>query len=357
MVARIARVGFPLAALCAVVFGTGWLAPTLADQPPPLWVSVDGAERQLAAGTNLAGAISALGLHPRPGDLVDVAGVTLQRGVYPGSVLVDGAHAAPGDRLHGGARITLARGPDHTEPVTTRRVPVPGGEPADPEYFLGTVPGVEVTVRGTISGKVASSAFHATGPAHVPHAVALTFDDGPWPGQTRQVLAILRRMHAPATFFLVGDLADRLPQLVAAERRTPGVLVEDHSWTHPLTPPFGDQRPGVVRFQIERTLRTLSADGVHATLFRPPGGGWSDKVVAIASSLGVRLVLWSVDPRDWAPGATAKGITHNVLTHVHPGSIVIMHDGGGDRSATIRALPKLIHGIRHKGLRLVTVEP
>ena len=71
----------------------------------------------------------------------------------------------------------------------------------------------------------------------------------------------------------------------------------------------------------------------------------------------VRLVLWSVDPRDWAPGATAKGITHNVLTHVHPGSIVIMHDGGGDRSATIRALPKLIHGIRHKGLRLVTVEP
>jgi peptidoglycan/xylan/chitin deacetylase (PgdA/CDA1 family) len=357
MVARIARVGFPLAALCAVVFGTGWLAPTLADQPPPLWVSVDGAERQLAAGTNLAGAISALGLHPRPGDLVDVAGVTLQRGLYPGSVLVDGAHAAPGNRLHGGARITLARGPDHTEPVTTRRVPVPGGEPADPEYFLGTVPGVEVTVRGTISGKVASSAFHATGPAHVPHAVALTFDDGPWPGQTRQVLAILRRMHAPATFFLVGDLADRLPQLVAAERRTPGVLVEDHSWTHPLTPPFGDQRPGVVRFQIERTLRTLSADGVHATLFRPPGGGWSDKVVAIASSLGVRLVLWSVDPRDWAPGATAKGITHNVLTHVHPGSIVIMHDGGGDRSATIRALPKLIHGIRHKGLRLVTVEP
>ena len=357
MVARIARVGFPLAALCAVVLGTGWLAPTLADQPPPLWVSVDGAQRQLAAGTTLAEAISALDLHPRPGDLVDVAGVTLQRGLYPGSVLVDGAHAAPGDRLHGGARLMVAPGPDRTEPVTSRRVPVPGGEPADPEYSLGTVPGVEVTVRGTISGKVASSAFRATGPAHVPHAVALTFDDGPWPGQTRQVLAILRRMHAPATFFIVGDVADRSPQLVAAERRTPGVLVEDHSWTHPLAPPFGEQRPAVVRFQIERTLQTLSADGVHATLFRPPGGGWSDKVVAIASSLGVRLVLWSVDPRDWAPGATAKGITHNVLTHVHPGSIVIMHDGGGDRSATVKALPKIIHGIRHKGLRLVTVEP
>ena len=272
-------------------------------------------------------------------------------------MLVDGARAAPGARLRGGARLTLAPGPDRTEPVSTRRVPVPGGEPADPEYFLGTVPGVEVTVRGAISGKVASSAFHATGPAQVPHAVALTFDDGPWPGQTRRVLAILRRMHAPATFFLVGDLADHFPKLVAAERQTPDVLVEDHSWTHPLTPPFGEQRPSVVRFQIERTLQTLSGDGVHATLFRPPGGGWSDKVVAIASSLGVRIVLWSVDPRDWAPGATAKSITHNVLTHVRPGSIVIMHDGGGDRSATIRALPKIIHGIRHKGLRLVHVEP
>lgn len=357
VVGRIAHIGFPLAALCAVVIGTGWLAPAVADQPPPLWVSVDGAQRQLAAGSTLAGAVSALRLHPRPGDLVDVAGVTLRSGIYPGRVLVDGAPAGPATRLRGGARLTLRPGPDRTEPGTTRRVPVPGGEPADPEYFLGTVPGVEVTVRGAISGKVASSAFHATGPAHVPHAVALTFDDGPWPGQTRRVLAILRRMHAPATFFVVGDVADHLPGLIAAERRTPGVLVEDHSWSHPLTPPFGEQRPAVVRFQIERTLRMLAADGVHATLFRPPGGGWSDRVVAIASSLGVRLVLWSVDPRDWAAGATARSITRNVLTHAHAGSIVIMHDGGGDRRATIRALPKIIHGIRHRGLRLTTVEP
>jgi peptidoglycan/xylan/chitin deacetylase (PgdA/CDA1 family) len=357
VVARIVRVGFPLAALCAVVVGTGWRAPAVADQPPPLRVYVGAAQRQLAAGSTLADAVSALHLRPRPGDLVDVTGVALRSGIYPGSVLVDGVSAAPGVRLHMGDRLQLAPGPDRTEPVTTRRVPVPGGEPADPEYSLGTVPGVEITVRGTISGKVASSAFHATGPPRVPHAVALTFDDGPWPGQTRRVLAILRRMHAPATFFVVGDVAEHFPGLIAAERQTPGVLVEDHSWAHPLTPPFGEQRPAVVRFQIDRTLQTLSADGVHATLFRPPGGGWSDKVVAIASSLGVRLVLWSVDPRDWAPGATAKGITRNVLTHAHAGSIVIMHDGGGDRRATIRALPKIIHGIRHKGLRLVTVEP
>ena len=130
----------------------------------------------------------------------------------------------------------------------------------------------------------------------MPGAVALTFDDGPWPVQTRRVLAVLRRMRAPATFFVVGDLAEHFPRLIAAERSQPGILVEDHSWTHPLVPPFGEQRPRTVRFQIARTLRTLTAEHVHATLFRPPGGGWSDRVVAIASSLHVRLVLWSVDP-------------------------------------------------------------
>ncbi|HEY3764401.1 MAG TPA: polysaccharide deacetylase family protein, partial [Gaiellales bacterium] len=318
--ARIGRIGFPLAAVCAVIAGSAWLTPDASDQPPPISVSVDGSARQLAAGSTLADAVASLGLHPRAGDLVDVTGVTLRTSVYPGTVLVDGAAVAANDRLRSGDRLRLQPGPDRTEPVTVRRVPVPGGEPADPEYYLGRVPGEEVTVQGKISGKVASSAFHATGPASVPHAVALTFDDGPWPGQTLRILAILRRLHAPATFFVVGDLAEHFPRLIAAERRTPGVLVEDHSWTHPLVPPFGEQRPKTVRFQIARTLQTLTAEGVHATLFRPPGGGWSDKVVAIASSLGVRLVLWSVDPRDWAAGATAKGVAHSVLTHVHAGS-------------------------------------
>jgi peptidoglycan/xylan/chitin deacetylase (PgdA/CDA1 family) len=155
----------------------------------------------------------------------------------------------------------------------------------------------------------------------------------------------------------VGELAERYPGIVRAEARQPGVLVEDHSWSHPLTPPFGDQRPGVARAQIAKARSTLIAEGVTPTLFRPPGGGWSDRVVAIASSLGCRVVLWSVDPRDWAPGRTAKGIVRSVLGHVEPGSIVIMHDGGGDRTATIKALPRIIRGIRRMGLRLVTVEP
>jgi len=68
-------------------------------------------------------------------------------------------------------------------------------------------------------------------------------------------------------------------------------------------------------------------------------------------------VLWSVDPRDWQPGTTAREITRNVLAAIRPGSIVELHDGGGDRSATLAALPAIVKGIRHRGLRLVALAP
>jgi peptidoglycan/xylan/chitin deacetylase (PgdA/CDA1 family)/sulfur carrier protein ThiS len=354
--ARIGHIAAHAALVGVVLVAAGWRAEGVADQPPPLDLRVDGAARQAVAGSTLADAIRDLGLRPRSGDLVDVAGATIAAGRYPGHVAVNGARAPGAAPLRSGDRLRLVPGPDRTEPVTVTRVPVPGGEPADPEYTLGRVPGDEVTVRGRLSGKVASTAFRPTGRPRVPDAVALTFDDGPWPGQTMQILAILRRFRARATFFTVGDLAQRFPRIVQAEAGQRGILVEDHSWSHPLTPPFGEQRPGAVRAQIGRARSTLISEGVTPTLFRPPGGGWSDQVVAIASSLGCRVVLWSVDPRDWAPGRTAKGIARSVLRHVEPGSIVLMHDGGGDRTATIRALPRIIRGIRRMGLRLVTVE-
>ena len=79
--------------------------------------------------------------------------------------------------------------------------------------------------------------------------------------------------------------------------------------------------------------------------------------LAICSQLDSRIVLWSVDPQDWTPGRTPKQITKIVLANVRAGSIVELHDGGGDRSATARALPAIIRGIRARGLQLTTVEP
>ena len=77
--------------------------------------------------------------------------------------------------------------------------------------------------------------------------------------------------------------------------------------------------------------------------------------MSAAEALGERIVLWSVDPADWQPGATARQIAHKVLAAVRPGSIVILHDGGGNRAATAAALPAIVKGIRHRGLRLVAI--
>jgi len=104
-------------------------------------------------------------------------------------------------------------------------------------------------------------------------------------------------------------------------------------------------------------MGVLSLAGVRPTLFRPPGGSYGAVTLDVARSLGLRVVLWSVDPADWTPGISSKAIVHRVLSNVGPGSIVLLHDGGGDRSATLAALPAIIKGIRARHLDLVTISP
>ena len=84
--------------------------------------------------------------------------------------------------------------------------------------------------------------------------------------------------------------------------------------------------------------------------FRPPGGATSPAVAATAQAVGDRTVLWSVDPADWRPGVAADQLVQRVLAGVRPGAIVLLHDGGGDRSATVAALPAIIDGLRRLGL-------
>ena len=88
-----------------------------------------------------------------------------------------------------------------------------------------------------------------------------------------------------------------------------------------------------------------------------PGGGTAARLVHTAAALGQRVVLWSVDPTDWEPGITAKEVAQRVLAAIRPGAIVDLHDGGGDRSATLAALPAIVRGIRARGLRLVALQP
>jgi Polysaccharide deacetylase len=144
----------------------------------------------------------------------------------------------------------------------------------------------------------------------------------------------------PTRVVVIGYLAAAYPDLVWRELRL-GMPVGNHSYNHPEVPPF-DQLPArLLRDEIALGAQVLSRLGARPRLFRPPGGSSSPALVRAAAALGQRVVLWSVDPADWSPGSTAKEIARRVLSTVRPGSIVILHDGGGDRSATLAALPAI----------------
>ena len=211
-----------------------------------------------------------------------------------------------------------------------------------------------ITVAGSISGDVVSTREVPVGRGISHGQVALTFDDGPWPVQTRQVVDILERFHVPASFFMVGYLVERYPGIVRMVADA-GMRIGDHSWDHPIDPALADLSPERVAEEIGMTADALASLGVVPRLFRPPGGSFDAAVLREAERQRMRVVTWSVDPRDWNAHTSSRQIAHRVLGRVGAGSIVLMHDGGGDQSATIRALPKIIRGIRRMGLRLVAI--
>jgi peptidoglycan/xylan/chitin deacetylase (PgdA/CDA1 family) len=349
-----------LVALEVAVVVTAFALPLIVaahakELPPPVQISLAGKGEMLVnSGTTLGQLLKGLGLKPRSGNLLDVEGKILQRRAYPGGVSVNGRHVPRRTVLAQGDVIEVVNRKDQTEPLLRQVVKLPGRQPEDPEFYLGTVPGEEIVTTGKISDKLVSSVFRATGPIHQPRSVALTFDDGPNPPYTQRILAVLKRHHVHATFFTIGYLAARYPALVRREQRM-GMVVGDHSWDHPTNPPLKTLPKSVIQSEISRAADALSAAGVTTSFFRPPGGSTSPEVEELAKELGMRVVLWSVDPQDWRNGATTKQIVKTVLAEVRPGSIILMHDGGGNQSATVRALPKIIRGIRKKHLELVTI--
>ncbi|WP_374927780.1 polysaccharide deacetylase family protein [Kytococcus sedentarius] len=169
----------------------------------------------------------------------------------------------------------------------------------------------------------------------------LTFDDGPDPVFTPQVLSVLRAHDAQATFFMVGEEAARHPGLVEKVRRD-GHAVGNHTWDHPwLTTLSGD----AVQQQLIRT-REVTGPG---RCLRAPYGASNAEVHAAAGVAGYRQVWhWSVDTRDWTePGVPA--ITASILEGASPGAVQLMHDGGIDRSQTVEALDRALTRLAAQG--------
>jgi peptidoglycan-N-acetylglucosamine deacetylase len=182
-------------------------------------------------------------------------------------------------------------------------------------------------------------------------AVYLTFDDGPHPVHTPQVLDALARHDARGTFFQVGVDIDRRPELT---RRLvdEGHGIGNHSWSHP------DLSQLTAAAGIDELTRTnaLLADvlGRPPTLFRPPYGRMGPTTRTDAATVGLDTVLWDVSPEDWScPGVDA--IVSRVLGSVDDGAIVLFHDGGGDRSQSVAALDEILSDLSARGFEFPQV--
>jgi peptidoglycan/xylan/chitin deacetylase (PgdA/CDA1 family) len=190
--------------------------------------------------------------------------------------------------------------------------------------------------------------------SHGPRLVALTFDDGPNPTWTPQVLDILDHYDVPATFFLVGHEVQAYPDLVRAEVAR-GHHVAVHTMTHQdlLTLGYSAQYHQIV--DDANLIDGLVGAG-SVKCFRPPYGNYDQQVVNIAANRGLATVLWSRDGRDWARPGVSTIVNGNLDTRYDGGrGVIILHDGGGDRSQTVAALPILIQDLRAQGYQFVQI--
>ena len=179
--------------------------------------------------------------------------------------------------------------------------------------------------------------------------VALTYDDGP-AADTPAFVAELQRLGVPATFFMIGQQVQAEPAF-ARRVLAAGDAIGNHSWNHAN---LGGGGPAATD-QIVRTNAAIHrATGFTPCLFRPPYGSTGSDLVARARAQRMTSVLWSVDPTDWAtPGTPA--IVSRVLAQTGPGAIILDHDGGGNRSQTLAALPQIVRALRARGYSFVTV--
>jgi len=200
-----------------------------------------------------------------------------------------------------------------------------------------------------------------------PNKVAITFDDGPDPQWTPKILDVLKREHATATFFLIGNQADKYSS-ITSRIFSEGNEIGNHTFTHPDISELSDR---FVKLELNLTERLFASRlGIRTVLFRPPYSidvepDTEDQVrpLELTENMGYLTIGDKIDPNDWK-GASAEEITSSVLRNLPPctaanhttcGNIILLHDGGGDRRETVRALPMIIEGLRAKGFQVASV--
>lgn len=337
----------------------------------PVLVKVNGQEMKVAKGATLEQVGKAASLSPNAGNLVSVSGRVLEQGKgHAFSARVNDADLDQGQidsyRAKAGDDIQISDGADQVEEyaATTREVQpkllMQGGYGAVAYVSQWGRPGRVETRTGVQSKETADATveevrdcivfLHNVKPDNDQKLVALTFDDGP-SEYTQRYLDILNQYGARATFFSLGSQIAAYPELSKAVVAQ-GSQVASHSYTHPELPGL-DQ--AALQEELGKTFDAIrNTDGVSTTMIRPPYGAFKESTWLKSGGLLSCSVLWNQDSEDWRrPGAEA--IASNALSGIAPGSIILMHDGGGNRDQDIEALPTIISSLQGQGYTLVTL--
>src|SRR5665213_3331133 len=193
-----------------------------------------------------------------------------------------------------------------------------------------------------------------------PGKIVLTFDDGPDPDYTPRILDILKREHVPAAFFVVGSMVEKNVPILRREYEE-GYEIGNHTFFHPDISTIGLER---VRLELNATRKLIeSVTGRSTILFRPPFNADAEpqtlaEVIPVAESKNQSYITIgeSIDPWDWQPGVTADSILARTIKQKDAGSMLLLHDAGGDtREETVKALPEIIHFFKSHGYKFTTI--
>lgn len=339
----------------------------------PVTVTINGTQTQVRLWSPIKTVMREKGISVSAGNYVSVGGNVLEQGGgYPFSATVNGNRLADGDasgyHLKDGDDIELSDGDDRMEDYDSWEEDVQptlrmdGNVGAINYVSQWGQAGRKEVRRGKDSGETADGRTIAEArdcvikvtdvhPDNGQKLVALTFDDGPAESYTEAYLGILRQYNAKATFFELGNNVEAYPDL-AREVLAAGNEVMSHTMSHKqLTSLEADD----LQSEIKDSFSAIQdATGVATTAIRPPYGAFREGTWLKSGGCLSLSVRWDQDSRDWErPGANV--IVANATTGVRPGSIILMHDGGGNRDQDVEALPRILKTLEDEGYTVTTV--
>ncbi len=337
-------------------------------------IKLNGSTMSVRVGSSLADIIKTKRLSPKAGDLVSVGGNVLAQGEgYSYSASVNGSDIAIDDldayKAADGDDLTIGDGADKVEDYDVQieeeqpKLEM-GGESWGNITYISQWPqvGKKEIRRGKTSGETADGdviqetkncvvTVHQIKPDGDKKLVALTFDDGPSATYTEKYIEILNQYGIHATFFNLGQNIEQYPDL-AKKIVESGNELMSHTYQHQQ---LSTLESAALQSEFSSAFDTISqVAGVQTTSFRPPYGDFKESTWLKSGGLASLSVLWNLDSEDWRmPGV--ETIVSNSTKNAFSGSIILMHDGGGDRSQDVEALPQIIETLQSEGYTFVTV--